>query len=558
MTLLFQTFLALIPILSVLFFLVILRWPATRAMPIAFAVTALVALTLWGVPFVRVAASTVEGLIIALSILYIVFGAVLLLNTLKESGAVSAIRRGLLDVSPDRRIQAIIIAWLFGAFIEGASGFGTPAAVAAPLLLAIGFPAMAAVMVALIIQSTPVSFGAVGTPILIGVATGLGEASIVVERISQLGLTQAEYIYGIGVRVALFHGIIGTFIPLVMVAALTRYFGERKSWREGFAIWRFALFAGLCFTVPYMLTALVLGPEFPSLLGGLIGLALVVTAARKGVLKPEKNWDFPPRETWPALWMGTLSGEVSAGRNNMSLIRAWFPYVLVGLLLVLTRLEALPVKGWLQAGNIRWPEIFGSDISAAINPLYLPGAVFVTVVLLTFFIQKMNLRELGSAAGVSAKTLRGTALALAFAVPMARVFLNSNVEAEDIASMPIVLAEGMAALAGGTWPLFSPIVGALGAFIAGSNTISNMMFSLFQFSTAEQIGISGAIIVALQAVGGAAGNMICVHNVVAASATVGLNGREGSLIRIVLIPMTYYLLAAGLLGTLAIYVLGLS
>ena len=553
-----QTVLALIPILSVLFFLVILRWPATRAMPIAFAVTVVVAVAFWGVPLVRVSAATIEGLIIALSILYIVFGAILLLNTLKESGAVSAIRRGLLDVSPDRRIQAIIIAWLFGAFIEGASGFGTPAAVAAPLLLAIGFPAMAAVMVALIIQSTPVSFGAVGTPILIGVATGLGDASVVIDRITELGVTHTEFIYGIGVRVALFHGIIGTFIPLVMVAALTRYFGSNKSWSEGFAIWRFAIFAGLCFTVPYILTAIVLGPEFPSLLGGLIGLALVVSAARRGVLKPETNWDFPPREDWPKLWMGTLGADVSEGRNQMGLMRAWFPYVLVGLLLVLTRLDTIPLKEWLQVGNIEWSNILGSEISAAINPLYLPGAVFVVVVLLTFFIQKMNLRELGAAAAVSAKTLRGTALALAFAVPMARVFLNSDVAGEDIVSMPIVLAQSMAAVTGGTWPLFSPVIGALGAFIAGSNTISNMMFSLFQFSTAEQIGISGAVIVALQAVGGAAGNMICVHNVVAASATVGLNGREGSLIRIVLIPMTYYLLAAGVLGTLAIYALGVT
>ncbi len=558
MNLLLQSLLALIPILSVLLFLVLLRWPATRAMPVAFAVTALVAATLWGVPLLRVAAATIEGLVIAVSILYIVFGAVLLLNTLKESGAVSAIRRGLLDISPDRRIQAIIIAWLFGAFIEGASGFGTPAAVAAPLLLAIGFPAMAAVMVALIIQSTPVSFGAVGTPILIGVATGLGDASIVTDRITQLGLTQAEFIYGIGVRVAVIHGIIGTLIPLVMVAALTRCFGANKSGREGFAIWRFAVFAGLCFTVPYALTAIVLGPEFPSLFGGLIGLALVVSAARKGVLKPEKSWDFPPREHWPKLWMGTLSGDVSRGRNNMGLMRAWMPYVLVGLILVLTRLDALPVKGWLQAGNVQWTNILGTDISAAANPLYLPGAVFITVVLLTFFIQRMNLRELASATRVSASTLRGTALALAFAVPMARVFLRSDVDAEGIESMPLVLAQGMAEIAGGTWPLFSPVVGALGAFIAGSNTISNMMFSLFQFSTAEQIGISGAMIVALQAVGGAAGNMICVHNVVAASATVGLNGREGSLIRIVLLPMTYYLLAAGVLGTIAIYVFGMS
>jgi lactate permease len=136
------------------------------------------------------------------------------------------------------------------------------------------------------------------------------------------------------------------------------------------------------------------------------------------------------------------------------------------------------------------------------------------------------------------------------AVPMVQVFVNSASGAYQ--SMPIVLARGVSNVAGEAWPMFAPLIGALGAFIAGSNTVSNMMFSLFQFSTAEQIGLGAAgaaLVVTLQAVGGAAGNMICVHNVVAASATVGLIDREGEVIRKTLIPMTYYVVQAGLIGT---------
>jgi lactate permease len=132
---------------------------------------------------------------------------------------------------------------------------------------------------------------------------------------------------------------------------------------------------------------------------------------------------------------------------------------------------------------------------------------------------------------------------------MVQVFINSG--SADMPSMPITLAEGMASATGALWPLFAPIVGALGAFIAGSNTVSNMMFALFQFSTAEGIGLNLAgitTVVVLQAVGGAAGNMICVHNVVAASATVGLVDREGDLIRKTLITMVYYVVQAGLVG----------
>jgi lactate permease len=167
------TVLSLLPIATVAVFLVILRWPASRAMPLSYAVAVLLALGVWRVAPVQVGAATVYGLVVALTLLYIIFGAILLLNTLQASGAIRAIREGFISITPDRRIQVIVIAWLFGSFIEGASGFGTPAAVAVPLLVGLGFPGMAAVMSGMIIQSTPVSFGAMGTPILVGVSTGL-------------------------------------------------------------------------------------------------------------------------------------------------------------------------------------------------------------------------------------------------------------------------------------------------------------------------------------------------------------------------------------------------
>ncbi|MDE1556658.1 L-lactate permease [Comamonas aquatica] len=134
---------------------------------------------------------------------------------------------------------------------------------------------------------------------------------------------------------------------------------------------------------------------------------------------------------------------------------------------------------------------------------------------------------------------------------MVQVFINSASADGSMLSMPLVLAQGAAALAGNAWPNVSPWVGSLGAFIAGSNTVSNMMFAYFQFSTAQQIALNldqSAVVVALQAVGGAAGNMICVHNVVAAGAVVGMMNREGEVIRKTLVPMAYYCIQAGLIG----------
>ncbi|AXM88140.1 L-lactate permease [Anoxybacillus ayderensis G10] len=545
------SFIALLPILTVFLFLVILKWPASRAMPVALVVTAAIALFVWGTKMNVVAAASVNGIKTAIEIMFIVFGAVLLLNTVKESGAIETIRQGFIHISPDRRIQAIIIAWLFGSFIEGAAGFGTPAAIAAPLLVAIGFPAMAAVLVALIIQSTPVSFGAIGTPILVGVNTGLANQEAVMKAIGDMEFT--DYLLQIAANVGLIHAMVGTFIPLIVVGMLTRFFGKNRSFREGLRAWKFAMLAGFAFTVPYAIIANVLGPEFPSLLGSLIGLIIVVPAAKAGLFIPKDTFDFEHRNHWEQEWIGRLNNEqtnIGQAKKRISLFNAWFPYVLVAILLVITR-TVTEVKTFLtgESVTIVIDNLFNSGIAIKSTPLYLPGTIFFIVSLITYVLHRMDAASYKKAFSDSFKTALSAGSALIFAVPMINIFINSKTE--ELASMPLVLAEGVSHIAGSAWPIVAPLIGALGAFIAGSNTFSNMMFSLFQFSTAESIGLSAsgaAVVVALQAVGGAAGNMICVHNVVAASATVGLVGQEGSLIRKALIPMTYYILAAGMLG----------
>ena len=281
------------------------RWPASRAMPLAYLTAASLALGVWGLPGRQVAGATSKGLVITASLLYIIFGAILLLNTLRESGGLKVIRSGFTRLSPDRRVQVIVIAWLFGAFIEGSAGFGTPAAVAVPLLVGLGFPALAAVISGMLIQSTPVSFGAAGTPILVGVNKGMGELLS--------GMTEAErhlWLADIGEKVAFLHAVCGTFIPLAVVCVMTRFFGRNRSWSEGLAAWRFALFAALAFTVPYALVARYLGPEFPSLIGALVGLAIVVPSARKGLLLPKgEPWDSDDRKNWDAEWSGSEAAD---------------------------------------------------------------------------------------------------------------------------------------------------------------------------------------------------------------------------------------------------------
>ncbi len=556
MSLTVLAFLAFLPILAAAIMLVGFRMPAKIAMPIVFIVAAIIAYFAWELPLIDIIASTIQGWFITFDILFIIFGAILLLNVLKYSGAVGVIRQGFTDISPDRRVQVVIIAWLFGSFIEGAAGFGTPAAIVAPLLVALGFPALAAVMLGMMVQSTAVTFGAVGTPILVGVRGGLENPELT-QALAAQGLTFADYLQTITANVAIFHALAGVLMPLFMVCMMTRFFGQNRSWKEGLQIFPLALFGGLAFVIPYYLTAINLGPEFPSMLGALTGLAVVTFVAKKGWLLPKSTWDFPPKSDWEKDWFGQLDIKVEEQQRKdaPSLFQSWLPYLLVAILLVISRLPQLPIKGFLSGIKFSWTNILDTQITGSTAPLYLPGTILVIVSLLTYLLHKMKGRELQAAFSDSTKVLLGAGFVLIFTIPMVRIYINSGMNPNDLPGMPIAMAEWVASNVGVVYPFFAPSVGALGAFIAGSNTVSNLMFSLFQFGVAERLLMSPTIIVALQAVGAAAGNMIAIHNIVAASATVGLLGQEGNVLRKTIIPTLYYVIFVGIMGLIAIHLL---
>lgn len=541
--------LAILPVAAVALLLAGLRWRASRAMPFCFLIAAALAMFVWRVPERQVAAASLKGLAISGELLFIVFGAVLLLNTLQQSGALNSIRRSFHGISPDRRVQVVIVAWLFGSFIEGSAGFGTPAAIAVPLLVGLGFPPMAAVLAGMVIQSTPVSFGAVGTPILVGVSSGLKGNVAVEEFAAAAGLEWRELLCLIGFRVALLHAVAGTFIPLTVVAITTRWFGPRQSWREGLALWKFCLFASLAMTIPYVIVAGLLGPEFPSMLGALIGLAIVVPAARRGFLLPQEEapWDFADSGGGQFV----VPESTSAGSPPDTVVSpalAWMPYVIAALLLVATRVPAIGLQSTLRNAGISWDNMLGTAIKHRTEPLYLPGTVFCVVALICIPLHRLHPARFVVALRSSCATILRASVALIFTVPMVQVFINSGGGTEGYAAMPQVLAESVASVAGAAWPLLATFVGGFGAAIAGSNTVSNMMFSLFQFETGLRLRMDPLWIVALQAVGGAAGNTICVHNIVAASAVVGMTGNEGMVIRRTFPVFACYALLTGAIG----------
>ena len=351
--------LALAPLILVGVLLVGFRWPAWRAMAIGLAVTYVIA-SVWQTPSLVVAAATIKGLMITASIAWIIFGAIFLLATVRSSGLLDAMRAGLTGISPDRRVQAIVVTWLFGGLLEGSAGFGTPAVVCVPLLIAIGFPPLAAVITGMLIQSAPVSFGALGTPIVIGVATGLGDAPAVDSWTDGQGVSFGQLLHNIGWRVAVMHGLIGSFMPLLICCVLTGRFGQSRSYLEGLKAWKTAAAAGVVFAGCSTATAYFLGPEFPTILSASVGLAILVPLFRAGWFVPSEVFEFPTREDWLSDWVGLSNKEQSptsdetdakAAASIPSGPLAWWPYAMVVVLLVLTRFTGSAVRQAVESAG---------------------------------------------------------------------------------------------------------------------------------------------------------------------------------------------------------------
>lgn len=262
----------------------------------------------------------------------------------------------------------------------------------------------------------------------------------------------------------------------------------------------------------------------------MIGLAIVSPLARLGCLLPKSAAEQKHAEdhTQPL---------------TMSLTRAWAPYVIVAALLVVTRLNELPFKSLLQSMHLQWTNILTSNISVSFMPLYLPGSLFIVTASFSIWLQKGRMRQLQTALNESAKMLLPSIIALGAAVPMVRIFLQSGVNGASLPAMPMALAELVAQYLSGVWLYIAPLVGALGSFIAGSATFSNLMFASFQQTLAIESGLDQLLVLALQMLGANAGNMIAVVNVVAAASVVGLHGREGEVIRYTLLPMFFLLLS---------------
>lgn len=528
------TALAALPVAAILILMVGAKWSASLAGATAAFGAIILALTAFEYgqddPF-----GPLEGVIgvlaraawVAFTVMLIIGPALGVHHLQQRTGATAALEAGLARITPDPRVAALLIVWFFCLLIEGAAGFGTPVALAAPFLVAAGFKPVTAVVAAMVGHASAVPFAAVGTPTL-------AQLAIVDYAPRELSWAVAPYMAVVGLVLA--------FVVARLVGTLLPTAGPP---------WKWMAVAYAAFFVPNLLIARFVGPELPSLvgaIGGAVGFILIVRWAVSRRMRGDATGTGPrltdeeiaadeqvresaeevierSEERRAADARAGLTGPVHTGpvhtvrrEPRMSVLSATAPYLVLVALVLLTRLVA-PVREASQAWEVRW-ELFG-HFSESIQPLYHPGLLLLVAFLAGAVWQRAAVRDVGLAFEKATYQVIPVFVALVAMVTVAFTMSESG-----MTTQLAVAAAG----AGAAWPLLSPFVGALGTFMTGSATASNILFTEFQDQTALSADLDPVPLMGAQGAGAAIGNLICPHNVVAAAATVGLSGREGQVL----------------------------
>lgn len=510
--------------------------PSHIALPLTGLLVLLIQLFYWGNPVLDISASLVASILSTFVPITIIFGAIFFNRFIEQSGAIVVIKSWLANITPNPTAQLMIIGWAFAFMIEGASGFGTPAAIAAPLLVSLGFRALPVALLALVMNSVPVSFGAVGTPTWYG--------------FSQLNFDGAPANFGLilGFKTAFIHFIAALVVPVLALRFVV-------SWKEIRKNILFIYISIIACVIPYFGIALF-NNEFPALIGGAIGLIISVLVASKNI---GISNDFEPAECN----LDTTQKQTYAKASNQEIFKAFLPFMLLIAILVLTRLPNLPFKRMLdnsdllasfnlgfanleitQSLTIKLQQIFGTGVSDSYKLLYTPALIpFVVIVLFCAPLYQPMRGKVSVIFKESVQAVTLTFVALYGAFVMVKLMMLTPTGGT---SMVNTIGNVFASALGGQWVYFASLLGAIGTFFSGSNTVANLTFGSIQQSISQSIGVSTSTILALQSVGGAMGNMICLNNIIAVCTVVEIKNQEGYIVKRTVVPMLVYAVIAAL------------
>jgi len=484
---------AFLPLLWLLVSLGVWKMPAHKSCFFALIFSMALALAVWTMPMDLVLTGALDGAVLALwPILWVIFAAIFTYNVTLQTGAMDKIEALMASFSPDRRVQALLIAWGFGAFLEAAAGFGTAVAIPAAILIGLGFNPFFAAMLCLIANTVPVAFGAVGIPV------------ITLAKVADLDVMRLT----LAVAIQLTPFII--IIPVALIRIMTKSFAGLKG------VIGMALAAGIFFALPQLLVAIYMGPELAAIVGAVMSMVAVVVY--NTVSPPKVVWRFPG-ETAEA---GKQIGLKTSVREQLIV---WSPYIFLFVFILGTSNVICPfVSGLLGIVHTSFSVYSGPGGKPVdIDWILTPGTLIMIGALLGGFLQGISLPSLGVVLKKTCKQLQKTTITVVSIVALARVRSYSGM----IGDIAVALAQ----LTGGFYPFIAPVIGALGTFVTGSDTNANVLFGALQKQTALQIGADPTWITAANTTGATAGKMISPQTIAIATSATGQIGMEGNLLR---------------------------
>ena len=508
---------AAIPLLLLFVLLGVFKVTAWVASLISLAVAIAVAVLVYGMPIGQTLLAGTEGAAFGFfPILWIVINAIWVYQQTVETGHFDVLRRSFSRVSDDQRIQAVLIAFSFGALLEALAGFGTPVAVTSVMLMALGFKPMKAAALALVANTAPVAFGAMATPIL------------TLAKVTELPADT------LGAMVGRQTPILAVFVPLVLVAIVDGWRGIRETWPA-------AVVCGLVFGVAQYATSNFVSVPLADVVASLLSAAAVVALVR--VWRPSRPY------TEPAVVAGGAADEPTAEfaervehpDARADVVKAYAPYAIIIAVFVVCQIAA--VKKLLDKATIKfhWP---GLDVVSpkgkpvtltefTLNLLTTPGTQMLIAGVLTAIALRLSAPRALKAYGTTLHQLRWAILTVMAVLALAFVM--------NLSGQTITLGTWMAA-AGGAFALLSPILGWLGVAVTGSDTSANSLFGALQVTAANQAGLSDILMAASNSSGGVLGKMVSPQNLAIAAAAVGMNGKEGDIFRRVVVWSLLFLL----------------
>ncbi len=519
---------AAIPLLLLFVLLGVLRVTAWVASLISLAVAIAVAVLVYGMPIGQTLLAGTEGAAFGFfPILWIVINAIWVYQQTVETGHFDVLRRSFSRVSDDQRIQAVLIAFSFGALLEALAGFGTPVAVTSVMLMALGFKPIKAAVLALVANTAPVAFGAMATPIL------------TLAKVTELPADT------LGAMVGRQTPILAFLVPLVLVAIVDGWRGVRVTWLP-------ALVCGLVFGVAQFATSNFLSVPLADVVAALLSAAAVVLLVR--VWSPRETYTEP---TETGVIAGGAADEptpefahrVEHPDSRADVVKAYAPYAIIIAVFVVCQISV--VKRLLDKATIKfqWPGLdvvspSGKPVTLTeftLNLLTTPGTQMLIAGVLTAIALKLSAPRALKAYGTTLHQLRWAIVTVMAVLALAFVM--------NLSGQTITLGTWMAA-AGGAFALLSPILGWLGVAVTGSDTSANSLFGALQVTAANQAGLSEVLMAASNSSGGVLGKMVSPQNLAIAAAAVGMNGKEGDIFRRVVVWSLLFLLLMCILSAL--------